>query len=57
MSSDDYEFHLKRDQMESLWDTEDELGSPFGEDMDDINNAIMEVLGTPPHRRRPRKQV
>jgi hypothetical protein len=53
MTTSDYEIHLKCGNFENLWDTEDGAeGFPFGEDLEDIDRAISEELGTPPKRRR-----
>jgi hypothetical protein len=54
MASPDYEIHLDPDRYERLLDQGDgeSEGFPFGEDLDDIDRAIAEELGSTRPRRR-----
>lgn len=54
MSTSDYDIHLDRMQYDSLWDG-DETDSPFHEDLEEIERAIAETLGTPKRRRKPKR--
>jgi hypothetical protein len=55
MSSPDYDIHLDRVQFNSLLEDDGESGFPYGEDLDDIERAITEELGTPKPRKKRKK--
>lgn len=56
MSLPDYEIHLNRNRVDSLWGSREDDAEqfPFGEDMDLIDKMIEEEIGTP-RRKRKRK--
>lgn len=55
MSIPDYDIHLDRGQFNSLFDDDGESGFPYGEDLDDIERAIAEELGSPKPRKKRKK--
>jgi len=55
MSSTDYAIYLDKGKFDSLFD--DDLDSPFHEDMEELERLLVEELGEPKKRKKRKKPV
>jgi hypothetical protein len=55
VSTPDYDIHLDNRRFDSMWEDLGGSGVPFEEDLEDIERAIEETLGSPKARKKRRK--